>query len=78
MFHRVPEEIDRPSHYGGTHCIEAMEKAFGRDAVILWCRMTAFKYLWRGGKKPGQALEKDVSKADWYLNYSQTLSRKNT
>lgn len=69
----VDDTVDRPAHYGGTECIEAMQQAFGKDAVEQWCKITAFKYLWRAGKKPGVKADTDTAKAQWYLNYSREL-----
>ena len=63
-----------PSHYKGSiDCIEAMEAAFGVEAVKDFCLLNSFKYIWRTRKKNG--LE-DCRKADWYLNKYIELSEK--
>lgn len=62
--------VDRPKHYGGTECIEAIEAALGKDAVIAFCQGNAMKYIWRAGKKNPAALAQDLAKASWYLNYA--------
>ena len=39
----------RPSWYtqGRVECIEAMESAFSGEDVATFCRLNAFKYVWR-------------------------------
>lgn len=61
------DQVNHPSHYnqGGIECIEAMESAFGTEAVAAFCKCNAFKYLWRSDYKNGI---EDVEKALWYLN----------
>jgi hypothetical protein len=51
---------------GATTCIQAIE-----ELEILGCNfsiLSAIKYLWRAGNKPGQTLEKDLREARYYLN----------
>lgn len=62
-----PDPVNRPAHYtsGGIECIDAMQAAFGVEAVKDFCQCNAFKYLWRHREKGG--LE-DLKKARWYLN----------
>lgn len=63
--------VIHPSHYtqGNIQCIDAMVAAFGKEAVATWCKLNAFKYIWREQHKNG--LE-DMDKATWYLNkYSE-------
>ena len=48
-------------------------KVAGRECIELTHRMSfsagsVTKYLWRAGRKPGEAAEKDYRKALWYLN----------
>ena len=61
------DAVFHPSHYtqGGIECIDAMESAFGADELAVYCKIAAFKYIWRCEHKNG--LE-DVKKAVWYLN----------
>lgn len=56
-----------PDHYtsGGIECIDAMRAIATPEEIAAHCRLTAFKYLWRAGKK-GPAAE-DFRKAAWYL-----------
>lgn len=60
------DNVNHPKHYEEStslECIEAMEIAFGRQAVIDFCKCNAFKYVWRYKHKNG--LE-DLNKALWY------------
>lgn len=72
------EGVNHPSHYnkGGIEAIDAMESAFGIDAVIAFCKCNAFKYQWRAGEKDGESYEKDIAKAQWYLNKATELMKK--
>lgn len=62
-----PDPVNRPAHYtsGGIECIDAMQAAFGAEAVKDFCLCNAFKYLWRHRSKNGV---EDLKKARWYLN----------
>jgi hypothetical protein len=66
--------VSHPSHYtqGGIECIDAMESAFGKEAVENFCLCNAFKYVWRNKHKNG--LE-DIDKAIWYLNKFKELCK---
>lgn len=58
--------VNHPRHYNGNcslECIDAMEIAFGREAVMSFCKGNAFKYLWRHSNKGKQ---EDLDKALWY------------
>ena len=58
--------VNHPAHYtqGGIECIDAMKAAFGADELAVYCKIAAFKYIWRCEHKNG--LE-DIKKAVWYL-----------
>ena len=62
-----PAPVNHPAHYmsGGIECIDAMQAAFGDEAVKYFCLCNAFKYLWRHRNKNGV---EDLKKACWYLN----------
>ena len=62
------ESAVRPAHYnsGDISCIDAMIAAFGVEEVRIWCKITAFKYVWRMGKKDAE--EQEVGKTKWYLD----------
>ena len=59
------EQIN-PDHYKaqGKECIVEMYEKFGREAVIAFCNLNAFKYLYRANHK-GQR-QSDLDKASWY------------
>ena len=62
------DNVNHPAHYASEtsmECIDAMELAFGPDAVICYCLGNAFKYIWRHKHKNG---EEDLAKAKWYLD----------
>ena len=57
-----------PDHYKNQtslECIEAMQIAFGREAVLHFCFCYAFKYIWRWKNKNGT---EDLDKAQWYIH----------
>ena len=58
----------KPDYYnsGEISCIDAMVSAFGREATTQFCKINAFKYLWRLGHKDDEAQE--VGKIKWYLD----------
>ena len=66
---RLSDNVHHPSHYAdnpkGIECIDAMEAAFGSQAVQCFCICNAFKYLFRHIKKNGI---EDIHKAQWYIN----------
>ena len=66
-FKRV-ETVEHPQHYnqGNIECIDAMESAFGADEVSSFCKLNAFKYLWRAGDKINTV--EDLKKARWYID----------
>ena len=67
--------VNHPSHYtqGSIECIDAMESAYGTEAVIMFCMCNAFKYQWRFNKKNGR---EDILKCQWYQNKMVELQNK--
>ena len=61
------EEINHPDRYksGKYECIDVMVAIFGKVAVMYFCLLNAFKYIWRTEKKNGVH---DIKKSIWYLN----------
>lgn len=58
-----------PLHYqGGMECIDAMRQIATPEEFSAHCRLSAFKYIWRAGKK-GLASE-DLGKAAVYLGWA--------
>jgi hypothetical protein len=68
------EMVNHPQHYaqGNIEAIDAMISAFGKDAVRDFCKINAFKYLWRLGHKDEEAQE--IGKIKWYLDKYMELS----
>ena len=63
----INDNVNHPSHYctGKYECIDVMLEVFGKEAVQNFCRLNAFKYLYRSDRKNGI---EDINKALWYLN----------
>ena len=62
-----------PDHYKNEtslECIEAMQIAFGRERVLTFCMLNAFKYIWRWKNKNG---EEDLNKASWYVSRARDI-----
>lgn len=55
-------ETNHPPRYNqySVEVIDMMERIWGKDAVKLWCEMTAFKYRMRLGHK--DAIEQELEK----------------
>lgn len=63
-----------PAHYGAGakhECIDVMMQQFGREKVMAFCQLNAFKYLFRMDHK-GQSAN-DAAKARWYLRRYEKL-----
>lgn len=50
------------------NAIHIFERTYGTYGVMVHCEITALKYRLRMGKKPGQSLEQEILKAEWYEN----------
>lgn len=73
---KVYDVVNSPIGYthGSIECIDAMESAYGIDAVMEFCKCNAFKYQWRFPYKNGI---EDLKKAAWYNNkYEELKNRK--
>lgn len=60
--------MTNPAHYGngkGVECIDVMTQQFGADEVKAFCKLNAFKYLFRLGRKGDPMV--DAGKAQWYI-----------
>ena len=62
------EMINHPSHYnhGSMECIDAIVGAYGVEEAKIFCKINAFKYLWRLGHKDAE--EQEIGKIKWYLD----------
>ena len=63
----MSDNVNHPKHYknGQYECIDVMRDVFGEEAVDIFCKLNAFKYIWRANNKNGK---EDIQKANWYLN----------
>ena len=63
--------INNPPHYtkGAVHCIDAMLSAYTTEEVELFCRLNAFKYLWRASEHKDGVVA-NTQKAIWFLRMS--------
>lgn len=66
-------DINHPSRYSknGYECIDVMVAVFGVEATKHFCKLNAFKYIWRESDK---GKEKDIQKAIQYLKWYLELS----
>jgi len=68
------DNINHPEHYAGPiECIDAMIAAYGKEQVAIFCKICAFKYLWRLEKKGDCKV--DAGKAQWYLDKYKEMKR---
>ena len=65
----MDDSVYKPYHYtqGDIECIDAMVEAFGEDQTSIYCKLNAFKYLWRADLKSS---DQDLEKAIWYLKFA--------
>ena len=66
----VHDPVNSPLHYKreGVECIDAMKQTTSQEGFEEYCRLNAFKYIWRANNK--QNKEQDTQKAIWYLRMS--------
>lgn len=68
------DNVNHPAHYEDLledyECIDAMVLLFGKEQTISFCRLNAFKYIFRHEKKNGK---EDLEKAEWYLHKIEEL-----
>lgn len=74
------EYVNHPRHYNNydVEVIEMMERIFGLDETIAFCKLNAFKYRQRMGTKPGTPVDQDLKKEQWYLDKMAELKKKKT
>lgn len=77
MGQKANDEYDfvNPKHYKrySLEVIDMMVKIWGRAKAADYCEMNAFKYRQRMGTKPGQSIELDMEKENWYLEKAAEL-----
>ena len=66
--------VNHPSHYKGNkfECIDVMLDTFSKEEVKAFCKLNAFKYLYRANKKNGM---EDMKKAEWYIRKYNELTK---
>ena len=64
----MKETVNHPDHYKEDkyECIDVMVDIYGVEATKNFCKLNAFKYIWRSDKK-GKDIE-DMKKAKWYID----------
>lgn len=70
------EQVTHPAHYnldGRKECWDEMEEQFGRLPTIMFCLLSAYKYIYRAGNK-GDA-EKDLEKAEVFINHAYEINK---
>lgn len=67
--------VNHPNHYNqyDVEVLTMMERIWGKDAVISFCKLSAFKYRMRMGTKPNEPIDRDIAKEKFYLDYAQRL-----
>lgn len=62
------DNVNHPSHYTSREheCIDEMIAVFGKEAVMDFCKITAWKYRYRANYKGNY--EEDMAKSDWYIS----------
>ncbi len=66
----------RPNHYkqaDGKETIDLMIDEFGVNEVAIFCKINAFKYVDRKGKKPGEDEARESAKQKWYQDKAEEL-----
>lgn len=61
-------DINHPKHYANGMKVDV-------ECIMYTCNLdfvlgNAFKYIWRSGEKLTEAMDKDLLKAKWYLDYA--------
>lgn len=67
------ENVNHPKHYSNfcsLECIEVMELIYGKKSVFEFCKLNAFKYIWRYKGKNGK---EDLEKAIWYCKEGESI-----
>ena len=77
---RENDPVNCPSHYQGSYeCIELMEAMFGTFEMMIFCKINAYKYRFRTGRKLGVDASEDIKKAEYYekkfMKYRDQMER---
>lgn len=71
--------VFHPKHYNQSkrkECWEEMIDIFGRDAVIIFDCLNAYKYYYRKGLKDGNPCEQDTEKMKNYMDHAEELNER--
>lgn len=70
------ELVNHPEHYNREiECIEEMRLIFGDEETATFCKLNAWKYRYGRVGKPGNEMETDLKKSDWYMGYFQDITQ---
>ena len=74
------EMVNQPKHYDffGMTVIDVIEKTSSWQEFLGFLKGTAMRYRLRAGSKPGNSLEQDIAKAEWYENKYDEVIKENT
>ena len=69
--------VNHPIHYNNydIEVIEMMRRIWGDEIVKNWCILTAWKYRQRMGTKPGEDIQRDINKEQWYLKKAEDIQK---
>jgi hypothetical protein len=69
----MPNQVNHPTHYNqqSIEVIDMMLAIYGKQAVISFCLLNAFKYRMRAGHKDD--ITQDIQKALWYEQKAKEL-----
>lgn len=65
-----------PQHYvqdDGKQTWERMIDDFGLEETAIFCKLNAYKYKDRMGKKPNEDVEREMKKIQWYEDKAEEL-----
>src|SRR5690606_35874872 len=65
-----------PQHYvqdDGRQTWEHMVDEFGLEETAIFCKLNAYKYSDRRGRKPGEDTEREDKKIKWYMEKAAEL-----
>lgn len=72
----MSDNVNHPAYYlqeGRKECIDEMLEQFGPVAVYWFSVLSAYKYRYRAGDKPDNAVEQDTAKAEWFDHNAEEM-----
>lgn len=73
------KNVFHPTHYNQSErkeCWDEMIELFGKDAVLIFDVLNAYKYYYRKGFKDGNSCEQDTEKMRNYMNHAEELNER--